>query len=235
MSYILDALKRAESDRSRGAVPNVHTQLGVGNETASRAAVASRLGWGLIVVTALVSAAGAWWWFSADQPVALNPADAPGEVRSPALSMAPVVSPTEPVAPMAPKPAAPLAVVPTALPARKPTAATPAPSIAPAVAGDGLSPAARPMARAPSAVAPSPAAEERVYALKELPDDIRNSLPTLAIGGATYSENPANRMLIVNGGIFHEGDKLAPELTLQQIKLRAAVLNFRGYRYAISY
>ena len=81
----------------------------------------------------------------------------------------------------------------------------------------------------------APAAEELVYALKELPDEVRNSLPVLAVGGATYSENPANRMLIVNGGIFHEGDKLTSEVTLQQIKLRTAVLSYRGYRYAIHY
>ena len=42
-------------------------------------------------------------------------------------------------------------------------------------------------------------------------------------------------MLIINGQIYHEGDKLSPELTLQQIQLRSAVLSFRGYRYAISY
>ena len=30
----------------------------------------------------------------------------------------------------------------------------------------------------------APAAEERIYALKELPDDIRNSLPALTVGGA---------------------------------------------------
>ena len=78
-------------------------------------------------------------------------------------------------------------------------------------------------------------AGERIYTLKELPDDIRSSLPVLTVGGATYSDNAASRMLIVNGNLFHEGDKLTPELTLQQIKLRAAVLSFRGYRYSISY
>jgi two-component system nitrogen regulation response regulator NtrX len=44
-----------------------------------------------------------------------------------------------------------------------------------------------------------------------------------------------SRMLIINGQIYHEGDKLTPELTLQQIRLRTAVLSFRGYLYAISY
>ena len=250
MSYILDALKRAESERSLGAVPNIHTQLGAGIEPAARGSVVSRLGWGLIVATAVVSAVGAWWWFFADQPEAWNPADASGEVGSPALSAPPFVLPTAPATPGVGKSPTTLAVVPTAPPAREPTAANRASSISPAVVNEGSSPAPRPMVQASSArvvtaaaaadiaasaAAPSPAAEERVYAVKELPDDIRNSLPALTVGGATYSENPANRMLIVNGGIFHEGDKLAPELTLEQIKLRTAVLSFRGHRYSINY
>ena len=50
-----------------------------------------------------------------------------------------------------------------------------------------------------------------------------------------YSENPANRMLIINGKLFHEGDKLAPGLSLEQISLKSAVLRLKGYRYGISY
>jgi general secretion pathway protein B len=42
-------------------------------------------------------------------------------------------------------------------------------------------------------------------------------------------------MLIINGQVFHERDKLSPKLTLVQIKLKAAVLEFKGYRYSISY
>ena len=82
---------------------------------------------------------------------------------------------------------------------------------------------------------PGRAAEPRVYALAELPDDIRRELPTLAVGGAMYSETAANRMLIINGQVFHERDKLAANLTLVQIKLKSAVLEFRGYRYSIAF
>ena len=71
--------------------------------------------------------------------------------------------------------------------------------------------------------------------MSELPDEIRRELPTLAVGGAMYSQNPANRLLIVNGQTFHEGDKLAPNLFLQQIRLKSAVLEYKGYRYGITY
>ena len=50
-----------------------------------------------------------------------------------------------------------------------------------------------------------------------------------------YSQNAASRMLIINGQVFHERDTLAPELTLVQIRLKSAVLDYRGYRYSVSY
>ena len=50
-----------------------------------------------------------------------------------------------------------------------------------------------------------------------------------------YSDNAASRFLIINGQILHESDKVTPELTLEQIKLKAAVLRYKGYRYGISY
>jgi general secretion pathway protein B len=46
---------------------------------------------------------------------------------------------------------------------------------------------------------------------------------------------PASRMLIVNGQVFREGDALAPGLTLQTIRLRSAVFEFRGQRFEAAY
>ena len=46
---------------------------------------------------------------------------------------------------------------------------------------------------------------------------------------------PANRILIINGQVLHEGDRIAPELVLEQIRLKAAVLAFKGFRYEITY
>ncbi len=69
----------------------------------------------------------------------------------------------------------------------------------------------------------------------ELPPDIRGQLPALAISGATYSSNPAHRMLIINGQVFHEGEKPAPDLVLEQILQKSVVLSFRGFRYSVGY
>ncbi|MEP6506293.1 MAG: general secretion pathway protein GspB, partial [Betaproteobacteria bacterium] len=59
--------------------------------------------------------------------------------------------------------------------------------------------------------------------------------PRLAVGGAIYSETPSARMVILNGQVWHEGDKPAADTVLEQIRLKTAVLNYRGQRYEIAY
>ncbi|MDP3822097.1 MAG: general secretion pathway protein GspB [Burkholderiales bacterium] len=225
MSYILDALRRADADRERGSVPGIHAQpamLGDADNEAPRTA-RLRLWAGLAFALMLLVVLG-WWLLGRDTP---PPATVPVLAAPAAVSPAPApVNPTPAPAaapplvaalPPAPVPAAPRSAEPAKTPEDK--AAGPPPGAA---------------SKAPNPAA-APAAEPRVYQLSELPDEIRRELPTLAVGGAMYSQNPANRMLIVNGQTFHEGDKLAPNLSLQQIRLKSAVLEYKGYRYGITY
>ena len=79
------------------------------------------------------------------------------------------------------------------------------------------------------------AAADRVFNPPELPADVQGALPKLAITGGVYSENAAQRMLVVGGQVVNEGAELAPGVVLDQIRSRSAVLRFRGYRYAVSY
>ena len=50
-----------------------------------------------------------------------------------------------------------------------------------------------------------------------------------------YSDNPGSRMLVINTQLFHEGDKLGPDLTLEEIKLKSAVLRYKTWRYSVTY
>ena len=61
----------------------------------------------------------------------------------------------------------------------------------------------------------------------------RAGLPALAFGGSIYSNTPANRLLIVNGQLLHEGEALGPGVTLEQIRPKAAVINIRGQRFEV--
>ncbi|WP_428419786.1 general secretion pathway protein GspB [Methylibium sp.] len=264
MSYILEALRKAdaERDRDRGAVPDLHAQPVPLDAAAMAAASPARSRpWLWIVVGASVGLIGPLLW----QLFGRNPADVmpdeaalpPAGITSPPLLLPPVVAaaPTVAAPAVAPLPApAPVPAMAVPVPAPPPQAdarafaiAPPAPvaprNTAPTAVAEKPAPAAE--ARKPLPAAPASAATEqpaagaaaqgRVHAIAELPDDIRRQLPTIAVGGSIYSEEAANRFLIINGQIFHEKDKLGADLVLEQIKLKAAVLRFKGYRYEITY
>jgi general secretion pathway protein B len=216
MSYILDALRRADAERERGSVPGIHAQPAMLGEADSEAPRSSRPGlWIGLALGLVLLAVLSGWLLGHDTP---TPA---------AATVLAVPVPVPPVPAPAPAPVAAPPVVAAMPPAPVPAASPVKP---PLVA------ASKPAARVAASSASAPAAAEpRVYQLSELPDEIRRELPTLAVGGAMYSQNPANRMLIVNGQTFHEGDKLAPNLSLEQIRLKSAVLEYKGYRYGISY
>ena len=71
--------------------------------------------------------------------------------------------------------------------------------------------------------------------VNELAAEVRQTLPKVVISGSTYSDNRALRMLIINGEVFREGERPAPDLQLEQIGSKSAVLNFKGLRYAVAY
>lgn len=287
MSYVLDALRRADAERQRGSVPDLHAQplpTLAGSQAlparrrAARLAISAAIG--LVVLAALAGLAS--WWSTRSAPpadhrvtvaTAPGPAGPPGSVP-PATTPAPAAPPGLPAGPDAspaalpptaapaspavaapagpviatlpPIPAAPASAPPTerlpAAPAPAPVAApprptptptpTPAPSSPlPGAPGAPVAPAAPPAM--PAAAMPAPPA--RLPQLADLPEATRRALPALSFGGAMDSPLPANRMLIVNGQVFREGDTLAPGLTLQGIRLRGAVLDYRGTRFEVSY
>jgi general secretion pathway protein B len=82
---------------------------------------------------------------------------------------------------------------------------------------------------------PAPPAEENVPSVRELPDAVQRSLPTVAFGGYMYSANPADRLLLIDKALRHEGEEVAPGLILEKLLPKAAVMNYRGTRYKVPY
>ena len=126
MSYILEALKRADAERDRGAVPTLHSHAMPPPATApARTPVATWIA--TFAVLALVAGAASWWTLGR-QPamVVLAPAVPPGTPAvPPAAAVAPtaptVTAPAEPVRPPVPTPASTPAAA--KRPAAAPTAA----------------------------------------------------------------------------------------------------------------
>lgn len=216
MSYILDALRRADSERERGAVPGIYAQpVPVPSpEDFERRGGASRpwgwIGLGLVVAALLVGLGG--WLF--------------GRGGSPAEP-----APATPL-PVTPEPRVPEPAAPPIAAAPPPVAVLPAPIERRPTTTEAASAERKAAASAPAASAPG---AERIYARHELPEEIRRQLPPVNVSGSMYSPDPANRFLIVNGQLVHEKAELGPGHTLVQIKLRAAVLRFRDVLYEITF
>lgn len=232
MSYILDALKRAEAERERGAVPGLHSQTAV-PATAAKPAPSKRR-WPLLAALGLgvlLLLATALRWFNQPAAPAAALVPAPTAVLTASAPASPVIAPAATAA-MAPPTAAagPTPVAPILRP--EPTAATVAPAqdtTAGATTTVGSGQPAVPKAQA------AEASDAGVRRFADLSPEQRAQLPQLNVNGASYSANPAHRMLIVNGAVVHEGQELAPGLILERIGLHQAVIRQGSLRLSISY
>lgn len=233
MSYILEALKKAQAERARGAVPGVDAQP---LPTIAPRAPAAQWLWITGALAAVALGAVLLW----------PAAQTSRQTGTPAGPTPPVAMRTEESAPRA---AAPAAQTPTPAPTPAPTP-TPAPAPAarsaptapvPASAAPAVSPAppAKPARRmgetAPAATPAATPAPERIALLQELPAQIQREIPPIAINGYLYASNPADRSVLINNRLRREGDQLADGLTLEKLLPSEMVLNYRGYRYRVSY
>ncbi|NCN70754.1 MAG: general secretion pathway protein GspB [Betaproteobacteria bacterium] len=71
--------------------------------------------------------------------------------------------------------------------------------------------------------------------LSELPEALQRQIPKITITGTVYSDDPKKRLLLVNNQVLPQGSVLAPEITLEGIRPRSSVFNFRGTRFRISH
>lgn len=224
MSYILDALRRADAERQRGAVPGLHAQPSSAALAAAgpeRAGASGRRWWvgGLAALAALALGAGLLWTGG-------GPSGPSSAVR---VGSVPLATPPPSVA------AVPLQIAPQPAPQR----AEPAPAVRP-VAGAVVPPVpvvpvVPVLAAASRAASGALDAAQRLPTLAELPEATRRELPALAVGGAMYADQAAVRIVILNGQVVHEGDRLAPDLLVQQIRRNSVVLNFRGQVFEIGF
>lgn len=225
MSYILDALRRADAERERGHVPSIHAQTGLPNAAPAAAGRTPRVGlWIGGGALLLVAAVGATWWLAGGMQRAATPVIA-ATAPPTAVATAPAPAPASLPATRAESPAVPAPAASGPAAAARPR---PKPAAAPATAKTaGTSPDAATTGSGPHA--------GKIYAISELPDEIRRQLPAVNVGGSMYSPVKSDRILIVNGQVLHEGDKITPELVLEQVRVKSAVLAFRGYRYSIAF
>lgn len=209
MSLILDALRKAETERRLGEVPRLDAQAPP-VPTRRTLTEQARAQWiaGSMLALAVIAAGPIAWFAMQPAPQPTASAQPPPEAQGINL--------------LTPKPrAALLAVESTSQdrPAR--------PEQAP-VQSFASSSTTKQRAVASD---PKPAAQARLYTPETLPEKIRAQLPALVISGSIYSPRAAERIVIINGQVLREQSQVTQELSVEEILPASVVLSFKGLRF----
>lgn len=218
MSYLLDALRKAERDRKVGQPPSLQIVDLRGTQAAGpqrRLVLALGATAAVLLVTVillLMTRHGA-------PAVAAVPAP-PTPIAAPVADSGGPRSLDELAAPAAPEPEPLLETAQVSPPA-------PAPSAAPAVAAPP--PTLDTHADAPAPEEPE-APEAEATPLRELPPAVRADFPGLRIEVHVYDDDPAKRWILVNGQRYREGEVLSEGPQLVEIRPDGVVVEHRGER-----
>ena len=240
MSYILEALRKSDQQRQRGTAP---TLLAV-QEKAAAPGQPALLAYGLLAAV-LVGAGVVIGWlrpWQSEQPAPATPefvAARPLQATPlQSTSREPAPPPSETVPQPQPEPAlqsTPAETAPSEL-APRPRPKRPAR----AMVDDGGPPreAEAAATERDAAVAPpvdlagaDGASVQPVVEMGDLPLQVRQTLPAMAISFHAYSDTPDGRLVGINNRIRREGDTIAPGLLLEQITPDGMIFGYQGYRF----
>jgi len=209
MSYILEALKKSDQQRQRGAAPTLQ---------AAQITVAAPkrplfIYYGLLAAV-LLGAGIMIGWLRPWQPELPPPVTEPIAAKSP-------ISISQQTA------SASLTAPPEMLGAMKPNN--------PALVNSGTPGAAAPIPDKPmpekSASIAGVAQEQKAILFDELPLQIQQEIPAMTVQLHSYSGNPSERLVYINSIRLREGESLMLGLRLEQITPDGMIFSYKGYRF----
>lgn len=236
MSYILDALKRADAERERGAVPGLHAHQEKRSRHAGETPPHGFWKPAITVLLALpVLALALWFWRYPEGAVPHSPIQqsAPTPLAPPPPLVTTASVPLEAI-PLPPRPSV-RAVTAPVVPTNPPMAR------ASSVAVTVPDPVARPALRAPRETAPTTELPSVTKAsvpgetlkFSELPENLRQQIPPLNISGVVYAEATKEWILLVNDRLVTRGTSVTPDLRLEDVDASRAIFSFRGRRFRV--
>jgi general secretion pathway protein B len=259
MSFILDAIRRAESERQAesveaGRVPGLHSRTGDGPPVpragpdpsleAGEAMPNSVGGSGRVAGTLPIGVAGALLVAVVAVVVvvvvvAVGVGFGIGRLSPKPEPVATAVASSPTVAAPAAPPAALVSPERAERPEPRPTTLllptpVPAPSTMPAQPGPVAIrdlPKPSPPSSASSAV-PTGVTTPAPAATPwaNLPPEVRGLFPPLAIGGSIWSDDPPSRFVLVSGQVVREGESAAAGVVVERIGQRSLIVRWRGER-----
>ncbi len=241
MSYILDALRKSDQQRQRGAVPTLLTPQANVIEPKQPVFLLH----GSVVVVLIVAGILIGWmrpWESGRSVPATVPfVDTPLDSRQPGKSIPPTPVLTESA--INPDRQLPVQISASAATVGSvPTSAGMKPSM-PAVAdseiqrtpskpaGAATREVATSVARADGTAQTKSAGDQRVISMSELPISIQQEIPRMSVAVHAYSSNPNSRLVMINDRLLHEGAQVDPSLRLEEITPDGMIFSFKEYRF----
>jgi len=227
MSYILDALDKAERERKRGQVPSLQTGE---RSTEARGPRSPWLWVALfaVIFNALLAGLLVYSTTRDTKPAPTLPAivEPAPVVPTPAPTTATLDPPIHRAAPPVEAPAVLLmtdqelqtqarALEMESTPPADPVPAEPTPAPAPVVA-------ARASVDTPLEMLPL---------LVEMPQQLQQALPPFRVDVHVHASQAENRFVMINLRRYHEGDEVATGLVLERITKEGLVLSFQGERF----
>lgn len=225
MSYILEALKKSESERGNSGTPTfqtVHTSSLQYQQRPNRV-------WPVLLAVIVLMNMAVLGWLVYDK---VGPQQA--DVAS--------AAPTPPADTLAPQPASTSVAEPVIdVPARPAALDTETPKTVTAPLSRQepvnleeryevvLEQVPQPTLREPIENTRSP-----VRDIYDLPADIQASIPELTFSAHVYSSNPLQRSVVINGDFMEQGDMLTSELRLEEITADGVIMDYRGTRFRSS-
>lgn len=245
MSYILDALKKSEKERQRGAVPDLLTVQDILVQEPEKRSM-----WPYLLLIALLLNAGLFmWWFGPSQPkkpkvvaqtTVSHPVELPKTINPGGGEDAEKSVPKaetrrgKPVDMQQQNNLLTVKEEPSEKVAGRPIPMTD-------MNASREIPQAVPQGTAVNTIRsePKPALhneaviENRVYNLNELPSSIQQSLPAFSISTLIHSSDPASRMVKINGQTMREGQDLIAGLKLEEITADGVIFRYHNYRFRV--
>jgi general secretion pathway protein B len=208
MSYILDALRKSESERRQGRVPDLGQQVQLVHKPKKRSSTAALwIGIGLIL-NAVILAVVFW-----QPPQTFTATDQP-EPATNSMTIQPEPAP-RPEAQPAAEPSPKLQSEPEPVPRERPTIIVPSPSLSGQVQ--------------PSAGATTGG---QVPHLLEMPRAFQRSLPDLVFNSHVYASEPSKRRVMINNHYLKSGESFEG-IRVQTITEDGVVLSKDGRAFRV--
>jgi len=211
MSYILDALKKSEQERGHGNIPDVQTvhssSLNYRSEKKSY--------WPYILIAAVVLNLLAIIYFIVDKQ--------PSEQVETRTTQTDVATQTEEVTEVI--------VEKTEQPVTVSSSENKIITIEktePETTSAKTQPVEKTKSSTTETVAPAENQPTKILAFYELPESIKQDLPSFVISAHVYSSNPTQRSIVINNSFLEEGEYVLDGLILYEITPDGAIFNYQG-------